>query len=514
MRNCIIILLFALLILVACGSGGSVSSDSSGQGSSGGSGSYTLTVTLASSGTVSSSPAGINCGATCSASYVSGTSVTLTASAATGYTFSGWSGACTGMGACTVSMTANRNVTVTFTAVTTAACSTIYASGLTLVTGTDNTAPPTLAKPTKGQTFKDPVYGTCVVRLTDHANEPPVGFARNDYSRRQAFNANDTKILIYSENGFWHLYDAITYAWIKQLSGPGGDAEPQWHPTNPDLLYFVPTNGGLVLNELNVATNQTRVVGNFANRLPWATAAHVWTKSEGSPSADGRYWGFMVDDVNWASLGAFTWDMQTDTILGTMSTNGNRPDNVSISPTGQYIVVSWLDGTWSYTRDFSSRQLVNAVVEHADIALDVNGDDAYVAVDYQTGWTISVNLRTGVRTNLFEVYPNGTATAFHFSGKAYGRPGWVLMSAYADYGAAGRQWLHRKVYAVELKANPRIYHLAHHHVSVYSGLYWDEPHASVNRDFTRIVFNSNWDTGTIDVDTYMIELPAGAIPVN
>lgn len=400
------------------------------------------------------------------------------------------------------------------TTVTTTSCSAIYASGLTLVTGADNTAPPNLVKPTKGLTFKDPVYGTCVVRLTDHANEPPVGFARNDYSRRQAFNANDSKILIYSENGFWHLYDAVTYAWLKQLSGPAGDAEPQWHPTNPDILYYVPTNGGLVLNELNVVTNQTRVVGNFTNRLPWATAAHVWTKSEGSPSKDARYWGFMVDDVNWASLGAFTWDMQTDTILGTMNFNGNRPDNVSMSPTGNYIVVSWLDGTWSYTRDFSSRTLVNAVVEHADIALDMNGDDAYVAVDYQTGWIISVNLRTGVRTNIFEVYPNGTATAFHFSGKAYGRPGWTLISAYADYGAAGRQWLHRKVYAVELKANPRIYHLAHHHVDPYSGQYWDEPHASVNRDFTKIMFTSNWNAGNTNVDAYMIELPAGAIPAS
>jgi hypothetical protein len=398
------------------------------------------------------------------------------------------------------------------TTVTTAACSAIYASGLTLITGTDNTAPPNLVKPAKGQTFRDPVYGTCVARVTDHANEAPQGFARNDYSRRQAFNANNTKVIVYSENGFWHLYDAASYAWLKQLAGPAGDAEPQWHPTNPDLMYYLPTNGGLTVIELNVVTNQTRVVGNFAGRLPWSTAAHVWTKSEGSPSTDARYWGFMVDDANWGSLGAFTWDMQTDTITGTINFNGNRPDNVSMSPTGNYIIVSWLDGTWSYTRDFSSRTLINNVVEHADIGLDANGDDAYVAVDYQTGWIISVNLRTGVRTNIFEVYPSSTATAFHFSGKAYSRPGWVLVSAYADYGSAGRQWLHRKIYAVELKANPRIYHLAHHHVDPYSGQYWDEPHASVNRDFTRIMFTSNWNAGNTDVDAYIIELPASAIP--
>jgi lysophospholipase L1-like esterase len=68
----------------------------------------------AGSGTVTSSPTGINCGATCSANYTSGTSVTLTPAAASGSMFASWSGACTGTGTCTVSMTAPRSVTATF----------------------------------------------------------------------------------------------------------------------------------------------------------------------------------------------------------------------------------------------------------------------------------------------------------------------------------------------------------------------------------------------------------------
>ncbi len=65
-------------------------------------------------GTVTSTPAGINCGGTCSASYASGTTVTLTAAPASGSTFAGWSGACTGSAVCTVSMTAARAVTAMF----------------------------------------------------------------------------------------------------------------------------------------------------------------------------------------------------------------------------------------------------------------------------------------------------------------------------------------------------------------------------------------------------------------
>ena len=72
---------------------------------------YTLTVskTGAGSGTVTSSPSGINCGTTCSAGFNSGQSVTLTAAAGTGSTFSGWSGeGCSGTGTCVVTMNAAR----------------------------------------------------------------------------------------------------------------------------------------------------------------------------------------------------------------------------------------------------------------------------------------------------------------------------------------------------------------------------------------------------------------------
>ncbi len=78
--------------------------------------SYTLGVTKAGTGggTVASSPSGISCGATCSGSFTSGTSVTLTATPEGGSTFGGWSGACTGTGTCIVPMTSARSVTATF----------------------------------------------------------------------------------------------------------------------------------------------------------------------------------------------------------------------------------------------------------------------------------------------------------------------------------------------------------------------------------------------------------------
>src|SRR5262249_51268980 len=79
--------------------------------------SCSLTVTRSGPGrgTVTSSPAGINCGATCSTSYTSGTAVTLTAAPTAGSSFAGWSGACSGTGTCSVTMNAATSVTATFT---------------------------------------------------------------------------------------------------------------------------------------------------------------------------------------------------------------------------------------------------------------------------------------------------------------------------------------------------------------------------------------------------------------
>lgn len=392
-------------------------------------------------------------------------------------------------------------------------CDGFYADGFAPVIGEAEAAFVDRARPAKGVAVGDPHFGTCVVRATDHAAEPPEGFARSDYSRRQAFNADNTRFIVYAYDGAWHLYDARTLAHLRVLSGPAADAEPHWHPTDPRKLYYVPNSGGTSLLLLDVETQRTSTAADFAGVLPWEGAARVWTRSEGSPSADGRYWCFQAETTDHRMLGVFTYDLHAQQIVGTRSMSV-RPDHVSMSASGRWCVVSHLDGdggTVAWDRTLTSSQPLHATSEHSDLALSPSGEDLFVFVDYQSnaGDLTMVNLDTGARTALFRTYIDGSATAYHVSGKAFGVPGWILLSTYAHSGP--ERWLHERIMAVELRAEPTVIHLAHH--QSHANGYWTEPHATVSGDFTRVLFTSNWGSNSEhDVDAYMILLPPDLLP--
>jgi uncharacterized repeat protein (TIGR02543 family) len=79
---------------------------------------FNLTVAKVGNGSITSNPAGIDCGADCDEAFRSmtpATPVTLTATPDAGYKFIGWTGGCRGTATtCTVSMNAAKSVTATF----------------------------------------------------------------------------------------------------------------------------------------------------------------------------------------------------------------------------------------------------------------------------------------------------------------------------------------------------------------------------------------------------------------
>lgn len=420
-------------------------------------------------------------------------------------------------------------------------CSSFYGLNFALIEGKNPTSWKIgVPKPGRGLPAADPVYGSCITRATSAQSEVGVGWMRNDYSRRQAFNADDSRFLTLGRYGRWFIHKTSDTSIVRELSISGGALEPQWHPTDPELMYVFDDDGSLRINLYNVKTSELKTVADLGNvagihgypglnsiKQVWSTAARAWTRWEGAPSKDARHWGLMVETSGGNGLGLVTYDMATNTITGVYdyAKNGvGTPDHVSMSPSGKYILPSWDSprcpsttqlgtrnnpcGLMSFTADFSSAVGLSAESPHSDIGIDANGRDVIITSDYQDGWVQMLDVATGTRTPLWYMWQNSNGTALHVSAKNYNKPGWVLISTYAERSPI---WFARKIMAVEMKANPRILNIAHTY-NAYS-TYWTEPHATVNRDFTRIMFNSNWGTGNEDMDVYMITLPPNAVPM-
>lgn len=383
------------------------------------------------------------------------------------------------------------------------------ASGLTL--GYDASPPdPGWSKPSVGQTYSDPKYGTKLRRATSAAG---TRFNRNDYSRRQAENANGSYFMTYHGAARFDVYTVNSLELVRSLSvHPGG--EPQWHPTNPSLIRHLAGDnasvGELRLYETNVQTGEKKVIADLTSRIQaeFPTAKYIEDRNEGSPSRDGNRYAWLIYDGNERQIGIVSYDLASDRILGTTSDlGGSLVDWSGYSVNGKYVLGGSLSGTYAWDADMTNRRVVTTATEHSDLALDRSGNDAYVYIDFKTGsptagWLVSVDLATLERTKIFDVYDDAN-TSIHISGRGFEKPGWVIVSTYncKDPGA----WTCEKVMAVELAPNGRVVNLAHTYNC--GNQYWTETHASVNRSFTRVYFNSDGGSCGIDAEVYQLQVP-------
>jgi hypothetical protein len=345
----------------------------------------------------------------------------------------------------------------------------------------------------------------------------------NEYARVQAFNADGSRLLIYGTEGAWYVYDAQSLQPLEQV--PLGD-EPRWDAADPQLIFYL---GETRLMSYRLDTAMASVVHDFAEDLPGQALAAVWTRHEGSPSADRRIWGLMAEDEDWLPVAFIVYDRQLSrvTIRDVRGLPGIEEDvdHVTMSPLGTYFLASFdraCDsgtlgddahpcGLMVYDRDLSNGRSLLRIIGHYDPALDTQGREVIVFQDIDTDHISMLDLESGTVTPLWAIDYSHTAIGLHFSGLAYDRPGWAVVSTHDDDPGV-YTWMDDQVFLIELKAGGRVVRLAHTHSVVDDERaedYWAEPHASANPDLTRILFGSNWGrSGSGRIDTYMIALPA------
>jgi hypothetical protein len=163
-----------------------------------------------------------------------------------------------------------------------------------------------------------------------------------------------------------------------------------------------------------------------------------------------------------------------------------------------------------YDQNLENGRSLVRIIGHSDLALDAQGNEVLVFQDIDEDTISMLDLRGGKTTPLLPIDFSHSSLGLHFSGRATDTPGWIVVSTY-NGARPSATWMDDQVFAVELVEEGRVIRLAHTYSRYDDNLekdYWAEPHASVNRNFTQIVFTSNWGmTGTEDVDMYLIKLP-------
>ena len=393
-----------------------------------------------------------------------------------------------------------------------------------LVAGLEVLQPPKLSEPAARQPFRDPVFGTCLVRVTDRhsdltADAPAEGL-KNEYSRVQSFNADSSRILVRSLEANWYLYDANSLQVLARLPL---SVEPRWDAANPDLIYHIDETR---LLSYRISTGEQAVLYDFAADFSDETLAAVWTRYEGSPSAGTRYWGLMAQNEDWETIAFLVFDRQEGRVIARMAVTSDKEiDSVTISPSGNYFL-AYFDycergsvgsgakpcGLMVYERNFTNPRGLLRIIGHSDIALDAQGREVLVYQDIDTDTISMLDLASGQITPLFPIDFSHTPIGLHFSGRALGVPGWALVSTYSGGYPDAFTWMDNQVFAIELKPGGRVVRLAHTHSIVDENQehdYWAEPHASASPDFRYVLFTSNWErSGSGEVEMYLIELPS------
>ncbi len=379
------------------------------------------------------------------------------------------------------------------------------------------TIPTNLGKPTKGKSIVDSNFHTTITRVTDADNDlgQPDKYMRINYPKFDIANSDGSLILLRGNSGSgWHLYDANTFAHIKKLKysyvGSGADLDQRWDYSDPKVFYY---RRGPRFYKYDVTTDKGTLLHDFSINYPGAT--YAGNGEEGDSARNSRYWAFVINH-RYKTLAFVVYDKDfygknNGKIVGKWL-NPPSANWISMSPSGERVVVGF-HTIKSYKRDFTDEVIVGSPAGHGDLSIDAKGNDVFVYFSESNDWLCMADVKTGQETKLINWSPlYGGSGCHNYGGHISGldnlnKPGWAIVSISGKFKDAVC-WIDQSIFMVELKKNPRVWRIAHHH-SYYSG-YAARPFATINRAGTKIFFNSNWDNvgGTInDLDVYQVELP-------
>lgn len=382
--------------------------------------------------------------------------------------------------------------------------------------------------------FFDSLFKSTVVRLPD----PEKGVtAVPQYAKRQAWNADGTKLLLYgSTGGEWFVYHGTEYRLLKQLEleRDGLDSEVLWAnnrkehcKTENETLYY---RVGLSL----MTTCANKDSSKRKATIRSAGADYIANGDEGSQADDDCRWAFFTGEKEkFNALDVVTYDIcagkQVATVsvedlsMGKAKRGAHQAINwVSVSPSGKFVIVQWnyygqTKGRGRGTDVFRFADLsfvahLSDLNNHGDIGT-LDGEDYFVMQgrtetqqDYRTinAWRLADG------TRIDTVLPASWAPyscCYHISMQgsrgSKGISGFMLLSMYtadgtrlgAKPGWGGDEMVACKIGTQECYRLGQLFNArakSDKDCGTPGCSYWQEPHCAPSRDFKKAVCGSNW----------------------
>ncbi len=357
-----------------------------------------------------------------------------------------------------------------------------------------------LAQPARFEAAIDPEFGTRIVRVTDVQSESGGDVIKPMYSTVQAWNADESLMILYDVGSGHRLYDGRSYEFIRGLDINPADLEQvYWHPRDPDVLFYA---DGSELVRYSVSNDSKEVVHSFEG---------CGSVSAGDDpmyiSWDGNSFGFLCDTTSQA----FVYHLESDTESERIDAADLGPQ---VAPSGGlvYLAGDIYDGNMAFVRTLD----LDNPYDHASLGQLATGQDTLNIVAYDpgspgggVGALVVFDLTTGEDRVIigqetgYPYPPSGT----HISAVAQRAPGWVAVSVVGN-DLDGREVLDNELLLADTNTG-EVCRIAHHHSHGKDGPqgYWAEPHASISPSATRVLFGSDWGGGET-VDTYVVELPS------
>lgn len=384
-----------------------------------------------------------------------------------------------------------------------------------LLTDTNKHTPPSRSAPSLHSSYVDPTFSTTVTRVTAKSQVPGRSRIRHYYSKQNPFNADDSYAMFQADDGNWWLYNAATWEPITTVSDwpHVTDSEPeiQWHPTNPDVFYYLKDENKFARFE--ISSHTTTILHDFDDDGYEETAGRL----EANMDKSGRFYAMIGIKGNGTSE-AFVYDVANDQLSKRVNVNAIEDEGIdwiSMSQNGNYVVLMG-DGH-SYVYDFNMNykgRFPAGSYGHADLCSLSNGREVLVfdGADYEIAsdgdrWINMAYLDTvdGNDTGTIEpIAKIGWSTTPHISCRNTSFPGWALVSNQGN----GSNNFDKEIYWVKLGGTADTQHdvrrVVHHYSNRSSGGYFAEQHAVTNKDGTKIIYASNYGSG--EVSSYYVNL--------